>query len=162
MHLECFMPRWGCLVQSSAGRVRVTSRSSSSIGDTQVMRSGGAFAAVRLQPDTGSEAMAVVTCAGSLRSAHIGHADVDCSRLYEGQFEIVSLAGTIDRHHQHLHISNVDTEGEVFGAHLLPGSAVCTTAGIVALILPDLSFGRAPCDRSSFDEPTIIKRKAEA
>ncbi|SDL53920.1 hypothetical protein SAMN04487971_11294 [Paracoccus chinensis] len=139
------------------------------------MHSGGVFAAVRLlpgdeliaglrclQPDTGNEAMTVVTCAGRLRSANIGHADVNCGRLYEGRSEIVSLAGTMDRHHRHLHISNVDTEGEVFGAHLLPGSAVCTTAGIVALILPDLSFGRAPCDRSGFDERTITKRKAEA
>ena len=126
------------------------------------MRSGGAFAAVRLQPDTGSEAMAVVTCAGSLRSAHIGHADVGCGRLYEGRFEIVSLSGTMDRHYRHLHISIADTEGEVFGGHLLPGSAVCTTAGIVTLILPDLSSGRAPCDRSGFDKLTITKWKAEA
>ena len=126
------------------------------------MRFGGVFAAVRLQQDTGTEAMAVVTCTGSLRSAHIGRADVGCGRLYEGRFEIVSLSGTMDRHYRHLHISIADTEGEVFGGHPLPGSAVHTTAGIVALILPDLGFGRAPCDRSGFDERTTTKRKAEA
>lgn len=139
------------------------------------MRSDGVFAAARLLPgdeliaglrrlqkETGTKAMAVVTCAGSLRSAHIRHADADSGTLYEGPFEIVSLAGTMDPNHQHLHISIADREGKVFGGHLLPGSAVYTTAEIVTLILTDLGFGRAPCDRSGFDELTITKRKAEA
>lgn len=45
-----------------------------------------------------------------------------------------------------------------------PGGAVLlhATAGIGAPILPVSGFGRAPCDRSGFDELTITKRKAEA
>lgn len=139
------------------------------------MRSDGVFAAVRLlrgdqliaslrrhRKESGTEAMAVVTCAGSLRSAHIRHADADSGTLYEKPFEIVSLAGTMNPNHQHLHLSIADREGKVFGGHLLPGSAVYTTAEIVTLILTDFSFGRAPCDCSGFDELIITKRKAEA
>ncbi|MBV0891381.1 DNA-binding protein [Paracoccus sp. Z118] len=145
------------------------------IGAALAALSSGVFAAARLLPgddligglrrvqqDAGAEAMAVLTCAGSLRTARIRHADADEGTLYEGRFEIVSLTGTLDPRHQHLHIAISDGAGRVFGGHLLPGSEVRTTAEIVALILPDLAFDRAVCERSGFHELTITNRKAEA
>lgn len=148
---------------------------SSFIGDPPVARSGGDFAARRLLPgtdliaglrqlqrQTGAPAMAMVTCVGSLRAVRIRHADADDGTPYEGRFEIVSLSGTIDARHQHLHISVADPQGKVFGGHLLPGSEVYTTAEIVVLILRDLSFGRAHCEGSGFDELTITQARAKA
>lgn len=149
--------------------------SPSPIGAVPAALSSGVFAAVRLLPgddligglrrvqhDAGAEAMAVVTCVGSLRAARIRHADAEEGTAYEGRFEIISLTGTLDPRHRHLHIAMADGEGRVFGGHLLPGCEVHTTAEIVALILPDLAFDRAPCAASGFRELTITNRKAGA
>ncbi|MBB1490177.1 MULTISPECIES: PPC domain-containing DNA-binding protein [unclassified Paracoccus (in: a-proteobacteria)] len=133
--------------------------------DTAVATSPGGFAATRLQPGcdlidglrrlqsrTGAGAMAVTSCVGSLREVRLRHANRTEATLYQGHFEILSLTGTIDPAHQHLHLSIANGEGRAFGGHLLPGSQVFTTAEIVALLLPDLRFSRRPCPLSGFDE----------
>jgi predicted DNA-binding protein with PD1-like motif len=133
--------------------------------------SSGTFRAVRLMPgadlidglramqvSSGAEAMAIVTCVGSVTRAMLRHADRAEGTLYEGRFEIVSLVGSVDSAHQHLHMSIADGEGRVFGGHLLAGSRVHTTAEIVALALPEVIFRRAPCAESGYDELTITTR----
>lgn len=130
--------------------------------------SAGVFSAMRLKPgedpvaglrdafaQSGAEAMAVVTCVGSLTRAVIRHANRPEGTMYEGHFEITALVGTIDPQGEHLHITISDGEGRAFGGHLLPGSAVYTTAEIVVVALPGLSFRRAPCPLSGYDELVI-------
>lgn len=130
--------------------------------------SGGAFVAVRLEPgddlivgiqhareQVGSHAMAVVTCVGSLTDVLIRHANRPEGTHYRGPFEITSLVGTVDPRGEHLHLTITDSEGQAFGGHLLPGSSVHTTAEIVLLLLTDLTFTRAPCPRSGYDELVV-------
>jgi predicted DNA-binding protein with PD1-like motif len=93
-----------------------------------------------------------------LTRAVLRHAGREEGTPYEGRFEIVSLVGTVDPAHRHLHLSLADGEGRVFGGHLLPGSRVYTTAELVAVALPDLVFGRAPCAASGYDELSITNR----
>lgn len=106
----------------------------------------------------GAEAMAVVTCVGSLTRAAIRHADAAAGMTYSGRFEIVSLVGTVDARHQHLHLSLADGAGRVFGGHLLAGSAVYTTAEVVAAALDDLAFRREPCALSGFRELVVDRQ----
>lgn len=106
--------------------------------------------------------MVVVTCVGRLRAKRIRHADAENGAVHDGCFEIVSLSGTMDPNHQHLHILIADREGKVFGGHLLPDSEIYAMAEVVALILPELRFGRTRCERSGYDELTITRRRAEA
>lgn len=106
----------------------------------------------RLQRQSGAEAIAVTSCVGSLREVRLRHANNDEATLYRGPFEILSLTGTMDPAHQHLHLSIADGTGRAFGGHLLPGSQVFTTAEIVALLLTDLRFSRRSCAQSGFDE----------
>lgn len=133
--------------------------------DVPVATSDGIFAVARLLPgddlikalrqlqrQSGAEAIAVTGCVGSLREVRLRHANRDEATLYRGPFEILSLNGTIDPVHQHLHLSIADGAGRAFGGHLLPGSQVYTTAEIVALLLPGLRFSRRPCAQSGFDE----------
>lgn len=133
--------------------------------DAPVAISSGVFAVARLLPGddlidglrqlqrrTGAEAIAIAGCVGSLREVRLRHANRDEAALYRGHFEILSLTGTIDPAHQHLHLSIADGGGRGFGGHLLPGSQVFTTAEIVALLLTDLRFSRRPCPQSGFDE----------
>lgn len=148
--------------------------------DDPLPASPGIFHAVRLMPGAdprqalrdlfrraatqrdGLEAMAVVTCVGSLTRAVIRHANRDAATVHEGHFEITSLTGTVDPQHMHLHIALADGEGRAFGGHLLPGSAVHTTAELVVVALPGLSFHRAPCAASGFDELVVAARKARS
>ncbi len=114
------------------------------------------LAALReLQRQTGARAMALVTCVGSLTRAMIRHANRPDATEYDGHFEITSLVGTIDPMGEHLHLTICDGEGRAFGGHLLPGSAVYTTAEIVVVILDDLAFSRAPCPYSGYDELVV-------
>lgn len=130
--------------------------------------SGARFAAFRLRPGedpvaalrelqrrTGAQAMAVVTCAGSLTRAEVRHANRPEGTSYQGHFEITSLTGTIDPLGEHLHVTIADGDGRAFGGHLLPGSSVYTTAEIVVALLDDLTFARAPCALSGYDELAI-------
>ncbi|WP_126977525.1 PPC domain-containing DNA-binding protein [Frigidibacter oleivorans] len=111
------------------------------------------------QQQDGLQAMAVVTCVGSLTRAAIRHADRDAATVHEGRFEITSLTGTVDPEHMHLHIALADGEGRAFGGHLMPGSAVYTTAELVVVALPGLSFRRAPCPLSGYDELVVAARQ---
>ena len=114
------------------------------------------LAALRwLQHQTGARAMALVTCVGSLTCAMIRHANQPEGTEYRGHYEITSLVGTIDAKAEHLHLTITDGSGQAFGGHLLPGSAVYTTAEIVVLILDDLVFSRAPCPYSGYDELVV-------
>ncbi len=130
--------------------------------------SSGRYATIRLRPGEdplaalralqrriGAPAMALVTCVGSLTRAMIRHANRPGGTCHQGHFEITALTGTIDPAGQHLHLTIADGEGRAFGGHLLPGSAVHTTAEIVVLVLDDLTFSRAPCPLSGHDELVI-------
>ena len=99
--------------------------------------------------------MAVVTCVGSLTRAEIRHANRPEGTRYQGHYEITSLTGTVDPAGEHLHLTITDGDGHAFGGHLLAGSAVYTTAEIVAVLLDDLSFTREPCALSGYDELVI-------
>ena len=136
--------------------------------------SSGRYAALRLTPgedpvaalralqrQTGAQAMALVTCVGSLTRAMIRHANRNEATEYRGHFEITSLVGTIDPAGEHLHLTITDPEGRAFGGHLLAGSSVYTTAEIVVLILEGLIFSRAPCPYSGYDELVVKESRAE-
>ena len=136
--------------------------------------SSGRYAALRLKPGedpmaalrdlqrrTGAQAMALVTCVGSLTRAMIRHANRSEGTEYRGHYEITSLVGTIDAQAEHLHLTIADPEGRAFGGHLLAGSSVYTTAEMVVLILDDLTFGRAPCPYSGYDELVVKESGAE-
>jgi predicted DNA-binding protein with PD1-like motif len=133
--------------------------------------SAGRFLALRLAPGadivpalqaalhrSDARAMAVVTCVGSLIRVRLRHADRDAGTDHEGRFEITSLAGTVSPEGAHLHLAMADGEGRATGGHLLPGAAIYTTAEIVAVLLDDLAFGRAPCPSSGYGELTIEAR----
>ncbi len=106
------------------------------------------------------EAVAVVTCVGSLTKVTLRYADREEGTPLEGRFELVSLVGTLSRHGSHLHLSVSDGDGRTLGGHLLDGSAVYTTAEVVLAVLPDLSFRREPCAASGYRELVVRARDA--
>ncbi|MBY6047803.1 PPC domain-containing DNA-binding protein [Vannielia litorea] len=136
------------------------------------MESDGRFISARLKPGndlvaglrrlfeaSGAEAMAMVSCVGSLRAVRLRHAGAEEATGYEGPLEIVSLVGTLDAGKQHLHMAVSDAAGRVCGGHLMAeGAEVFTTAEIVVVALDGLRFERAPCPASGYDE-LVVKRR---
>lgn len=88
------------------------------------------------------EAACVVACVGSLTQTVLRFANQDHAETLTGHFEIVSLTGTFSKYGSHFHIAISDGEGRTYGAHLLPGSRVYTTAEIVIAVLEGVRFLR--------------------
>ncbi|MBV8503568.1 MAG: DNA-binding protein [Paucibacter sp.] len=79
---------------------------------------------------------AFVACGiGSLSSAVLRLAGAAKTLTLAGEFEILSLAGSVSADGSHLHISIADADGRVLGGHAGPGCIVRTTAEILVLPL---------------------------
>lgn len=108
---------------------------------------------------SGAEAMAVVSCVGSLTDgrsvtptspAALPIPAISRSHYYSAHWM---------RGGQHLHLTIADDAVRAFGGHLMPlGSAVYTTAEIVVLALSGLVFDRQPCALSDHDELVVTLR----
>ncbi|MGY0373123.1 PPC domain-containing DNA-binding protein [Clostridium sp. JNZ J1-5] len=98
------------------------------------------------------KAAAIITCVGSLTSAHLRLADENIKKKYEEKFEIVSLVGTISEDGCHLHISIADSNGKVIGGHLLEGCIIYTTAEVIIGEIEEFVFVREYDDKTGFDE----------
>lgn len=101
------------------------------------------------------EAACVVTCVGSLQKAALRFANQEQSVLLEGKFEIVSLTGVISIYGSHYHIAISDGEGRTFGAHLMDGSEIYTTAEIVLAELENFRFLRTFDPQTGYPELEI-------
>lgn len=101
------------------------------------------------------EAACVVTCVGSLTRAVLRFANQNRAETLTGPFEIVSLTGTFSQHGSHFHIAISDGEGRTYGAHLLPGSRVYTTAEIVIGVLDEVRFLRTHDPQTGYSELDI-------
>lgn len=101
------------------------------------------------------EAACVVTCVGSLTRAVLRFANQKLATELKGHFEIVSLTGTLSKHGSHCHIALSDESGRTYGAHLLEGCEIYTTAEIVIGVLPTLRFSRILDARTGYPELEI-------
>ena len=101
------------------------------------------------------QAACVLTCVGSLRKAVLRFANQEQAVTLEGHFEIVSLTGVFSIHGRHYHIAISDGEGRTYGAHLMDGSEVYTTAEIVLASLDDVRFLRSFDPQTGYPELDI-------
>ncbi|WP_027186079.1 PPC domain-containing DNA-binding protein [Desulfovibrio inopinatus] len=101
------------------------------------------------------EAACVVTCVGSLTTAMLRFANQQEASRLQGHFEIVSLTGILSLHGCHMHISLSDEQGKTFGAHLLTGCTVYTTAEIIIGIFPEYRFLRTHDAETGYPELEI-------
>jgi predicted DNA-binding protein with PD1-like motif len=101
------------------------------------------------------EAAFLLTCVGSLRKAVLRFANQEQATTLEGHFEIVSLTGVFSLDGGHYHIAIADSEGRTYGAHLLDGSQVYTTAEIVLASLDGARFLRTFDPQTGYPELDI-------
>jgi len=113
----------------------------------------------RFAQDRQVEAACVLACVGSLTRAVLRYANQPHGATLEGYFEIVSLEGVMSVYGSHYHIAISDGEGRTWGAHLLEGCRIYTTAEIVVAELPGMQFLRTPCPESGYDELEVKVRR---
>ena len=101
------------------------------------------------------EAASVLTCVGSLRKAVLRFANQEDAVTLTGHFEIVSLTGIFSRYGGHYHIAISDGQGRTYGAHLMDGSEVYTTAEILLAVLADVRFLRSFDPATGYEELDI-------
>ena len=101
------------------------------------------------------QAACVLTCVGSLRKAVLRYANQEQAVILDGKFEIVALTGVFSMHGSHYHIAIADGEGRTYGAHLMEGSEVYTTAEIVLASLEDVRFYRTFDAQTGYPELEI-------
>ena len=110
----------------------------------------------RFVQERGLEAAVVLACVGStgprttLRPAGAGEA-----RLLDGDYEIVSLTGTLSPTGHHLHMSISDRDCRTYGGHVLEGCTVRTTAEVVLGVLEGVAFNRPVDARTGFKELSV-------
>lgn len=109
----------------------------------------------RLVEKQGIKAACILTCVGSLTRAVLRFANQENSKVLEGYFEIVSLTGILSKYGSHCHIAVADERGKTFGAHLMDGCTIYTTAELVIGIIPDCSFLRKFDPQTGYPELDI-------
>jgi predicted DNA-binding protein with PD1-like motif len=106
----------------------------------------------------GEPAAYVLQGIGSLSVARLRLAGRPEPDTFTGDFEILTLAGSLGPDGPHLHMSISDEQGRVTGGHVAPGCIVRTTAEVLVALLPDHAFGRAPDAVTGYAELTIAPR----
>lgn len=85
----------------------------------------------------------VVAGIGSLSNPRLRLAGQTSEVEFDGDFELVSLSGTVAVNGAHLHMCIADAQGRVSGGHVVYGNAVRTTAEILLAPLPVWQLTRA-------------------
>ncbi|WP_028217554.1 PPC domain-containing DNA-binding protein [Paraburkholderia oxyphila] len=94
----------------------------------------------------------VVQGIGSLSAVELRFAGVDTPASLRGDYEILTLAGSLSPDGAHLHASVSDAQGRVLGGHVARGCIVRTTAEVLLMLLPEYRFSREHDARSGFAE----------
>lgn len=101
----------------------------------------------------------IVTCVGGLKQATVRMAGATPKaqdiRTFEGDFEIVSLVGTVSVNGTHLHMSFSDNDGIVRGGHLKEGTVIDPTAEIVLGVDETIEIKREMDDETGFKELVV-------
>ena len=77
----------------------------------------------------------------------------------QGDYEILTLAGTLAADGAHLHVSVADSQGRVTGGHVAHGCTIRTTAEVLVLMLPEWSFTRELDPATGYAELVVAAAK---
>jgi predicted DNA-binding protein with PD1-like motif len=104
---------------------------------------------------SGASAAFVLQGVGSLGSTRLRLAGRTEPEALSGDFEILTLAGSLSPGGAHLHMSVADASGRVLGGHVAPGCIVRTTVEVLLVLLPEHRFARIADPRTGFAELSI-------
>lgn len=102
----------------------------------------------------GIRAGVVLSAVGGLRTIHLRLAGARDFLSRQGEFEIVSITGTLSVHGVHLHLSASDETGQTVGGHLSQGNIVRLTTEVVIGVVPG-TYRREPDDETGYEELVV-------
>jgi uncharacterized protein len=96
----------------------------------------------------------VMSCVGSLRQITLRLGEIHCA---EGEYEIISAAGTLSATGIHVHLAVADPAGVMTGGHLMTGCVVGDQGSVEVVVGADdhWQFSRGRHPETGFDELTI-------
>lgn len=94
----------------------------------------------------------VLSGVGCVYEANIRLANASKTMKVKGEYEIVSLTGTVSNGNVHIHISLADVEGSCIGGHLMNGCLINTTCELVLAILEEYESNRSFDENTGYDE----------
>jgi len=98
---------------------------------------------------------------GSLAGLKLRLAGSSLTTSFDGDFELLTLAGSLTTSGSHLHASAANAQGTIIGGHLVNGNVVRTTAEILLIVVFDRQMGRELDPATGFQE-LIVLPKARA
>lgn len=101
---------------------------------------------------SGAKAAFVLQAIGSLQLVRLRFAGRDAVTELFGDYEILTLAGTLSADGPHLHMSVADRNGTVTGGHVSDGCIVRTTVEVLVSILPGHRFSRIEDEATGYLE----------
>jgi uncharacterized protein len=105
--------------------------------------------------DAGAAAGYLLQGIGSLSAAQLRYAGLAQPTGFQGDLEILSVAGSVAPDGAHLHMMLSDARGRVFGGHVGRGCIVRTTAELLMVLLPAHRFAREHDPLTGFAELAI-------
>ena len=100
----------------------------------------------------------IIKCSvGCVYEARFRLADGETIMHKKGNYEIVSIMGTVSKNGCHIHISFASLDGSVIGGHLTEGTLINTTAEICIESFDNLKFIREYDDSTGYKELIINK-----
>lgn len=100
----------------------------------------------------------VISGIGSLHGARLRFAGEDAETQLAGNFEIVSLSGSLAPNGAHLHMAVSDSCGIVTGGHVCYGNMVRTTAEVLLVHLHAWELDREIDNLTGFKELVVRHR----
>ena len=108
--------------------------------------------------ERGCAAGFVLSGIGSLSAARLRFAGARDATALEGDFEILTLAGSLAGNGSHLHATLAGADGAVLGGHVAPGCVVRTTAEVLIVLLPQWALRREFDAATGYDELVVARR----
>lgn len=112
----------------------------------------------RVAQELDLKAACILSGVGSLKKLSLRLSGHKTTTEFKGDWEIVSITGTLAAQAMHVHLSASDADGKTIGGHLMDGNKIFTTCELVLLEQLDLEYHREEDPTYGYKELVVRPR----